>query len=77
MTPEKIDTDVVTTALIGIGIVPVNVSTWIHFLKDNFSSFKLWASNTHLFKKLKLYNSLKNTFDLGVRDKLAMSPVIN
>lgn len=77
MTPEKVGIDAATTALIGIEIVPVNISTWIHFFKDTFSSVKLCASNTHLFKKLKLYNSLKNTFELGVRSKLAMSPMVN
>lgn len=56
MTPEKVDIDAVTIALIGVEILSGKMSTWIHLLKDNFSNIELCASDQWLFKKLKLYS---------------------
>ena len=62
MTPEKVDIVTAKTALTAVKILPGKMSTWIHLFKDNFSSAELYTTNRWLFKKLKLYHSLKKTF---------------
>lgn len=48
--------------------------TWIHLFKNKVISIELCNSNEWLFKKLKLYYSLKTTFELGVKSTLVKCP---
>lgn len=63
MTPEKIDIEITTTALMGFEMYLIKYPHEFTSLKIISVVLKLCTSNRHLFKKLKLYNSLKNIFE--------------